>query len=91
MAQYNLRFFGRKIGAIGLPYNHDVVVQAANPVAAAAKAYDTHEHLSGSVFVRRTDCDVCRAESTGSSDYRCAQCAVDVTLAEIGDQLRSKP
>lgn len=47
MHKFRVSFNGRKIGAIGLFGFHIVEVEAETPEDAALKAYDTHEHISG--------------------------------------------
>ena len=43
--KFNLKFIGRRNGAIGILYRVSIIVEADNIESAALKAYDTHEHI----------------------------------------------
>lgn len=43
--RYRIKFSGRKIGAIGISYDHDLTVEADNPESALLACYETHEHI----------------------------------------------
>ena len=55
MADYQLRFYGRKISAIGISYHHTITVSSAaeSKAEVALMAYDTHEHIHGPIHVRQ--------------------------------------
>jgi hypothetical protein len=46
---WQLRFFGRQKGAIGICTMHVVNVEAETVEQARWRAYETHEHISGGV------------------------------------------
>jgi hypothetical protein len=46
MKTYEVRFYGRTIGAIGILYWITDTVQAENEEAAKLKLYDKYEHIS---------------------------------------------
>lgn len=43
---YRVQFVGRKRGAIGIFYQHSIVVEAESASEAESAIYDTHEHVS---------------------------------------------
>lgn len=43
---YHAKFWGRRVGAIGVWSCHAVDVDAPDEEAARLKLYDTHEHIS---------------------------------------------
>lgn len=45
--KYEIKFFGRKIGALGVSGTYTLVVSAGSVEEARLKAYETHEHISG--------------------------------------------
>jgi hypothetical protein len=66
MPRYDLYFSGRRVGAIGITHPVLITVEADNEMAAALKAYDTHEHIAGgvngvrvSLAYERKVCPVC--------------------------------
>lgn len=46
MKTYQVRFYGRKVGAIGIFYWIADTVQAENEKAAELKLYDMYEHIT---------------------------------------------
>lgn len=59
MKRFRIQFVGRKVGAIGIVYRHDVTVEAETPEDAVAKLYDTHEHITGLEIAEVPDCPMC--------------------------------
>jgi hypothetical protein len=50
--KYQLVFYGRKVGAIGIMYWITVTIEASSEDEARIKIYDTHEHISGLVVTQ---------------------------------------
>lgn len=50
--RFTYRFYGRKVGAIGVMSEHTVTVVAESDDAAFVKLYDTHEHVFGCRLIR---------------------------------------
>lgn len=44
---WRCKFRGRRVGAIGITYEHNVVVEAQTPEEAEAKLYEKYEHIRG--------------------------------------------
>ena len=44
--KYQIEFYGRRVGAIGICYNMVEVVEAESPEQACSRLYDSYEHIS---------------------------------------------
>jgi hypothetical protein len=55
LRRFQIKFYGKKNGALGLSFLVEKIVEAENEKLARMKAYDTHEHISGGlegIYVR---------------------------------------
>lgn len=51
MKQYEIRFSGKKKGALGVLQYFTALLEAENDEAAILKLYDTHEHITVHAFI----------------------------------------